>query len=61
MQLHLVGNCDSEILTDNGKFPGLSTPDESYHGMVYTRDAGKAAFLTKARVQLMRIWAQPLS
>ncbi|MBE5966426.1 MAG: aminotransferase class V-fold PLP-dependent enzyme [Lachnospiraceae bacterium] len=39
---------------DNGKFPGLSTPDESYHGMVYTRDCGKAAFLTKARVQLMR-------
>ncbi len=38
----------------NGKFPGLSTPDESYHGMVYTRDCGKAAFITKARVQLMR-------
>jgi len=39
---------------DNGKFPGLSTPDESYHGMVYTRDCGKSAFITKARVQLMR-------
>lgn len=39
---------------DNGKFPGLSTPDESYHGMVYTRDCGRAAFLVKARVQLMR-------
>jgi O-acetylhomoserine (thiol)-lyase len=39
---------------DNGKFPGLSTPDESYHGIVYTRDCGKAAFITKARVQLMR-------
>jgi O-acetylhomoserine (thiol)-lyase len=39
---------------DNGKFPGLSTPDTSYHGMVYTRDCGKAAFITKARVQLMR-------
>ncbi len=39
---------------DNGKFPGLSTPDASYHGMVYTRDCGKAAFITKARVQLMR-------
>lgn len=39
---------------DNGKFPGLSTPDESYHGMVYTRDCGKAAYITKARVQLMR-------
>ena len=39
---------------DNGKFPGLSTPDESYHGMVYTRDCKRAAFITKARVQLMR-------
>ncbi len=39
---------------DNGKFPGLSTPDESYHGMVYTRDCGKAAYITKARVQLLR-------
>ncbi len=39
---------------DNGKFPGLSTPDESYHGMVYTRDCGKNAYITKARVQLMR-------
>ncbi len=39
---------------DNGKFPGLSTPDESYHGMVYSRDCQRAAFLVKARVQLMR-------
>ncbi|WP_091687815.1 O-acetylhomoserine aminocarboxypropyltransferase/cysteine synthase family protein [Anaerocolumna aminovalerica] len=39
---------------DKGKFPGLTTPDESYHGMVYTRDCGKAAYLVKARVQLMR-------
>lgn len=39
---------------DNGKFPGLSTPDSSYHGMVYTRDCGRAAYITKARVQLMR-------
>lgn len=38
----------------NGKFPGLSTPDESYHGMVYTESCGNAAFITKARVQLMR-------
>lgn len=39
---------------DNGKFPGLSTPDESYHGIVYTESFGKAAYITKARVQLMR-------
>lgn len=39
---------------DNGKFPGLSTPDDSYHGMIYTKDCGRAAFITKGRVQLMR-------
>lgn len=39
---------------DNGKFPGLTTPDASYHGLVYTETFGKAAYITKARVQLMR-------
>lgn len=39
---------------DNGKFLGLSEPDNSYHGMVYARDCGKKAYITKARVQLMR-------
>ena len=39
---------------DNGKFPGLTTPDESYHGMIYTKDCRKAAYIVKARVQLMR-------
>ena len=38
----------------DGKYPELSTPDESYHGVVYTKDFGKAAYITKARVQLMR-------
>ena len=36
------------------KFTGLTTPDESYHGVVYTRDFGDAAYIVKARVQLMR-------
>lgn len=36
------------------KFPELTEPDESYHGVVYTRDFGSAAYITKARVQLMR-------
>lgn len=36
------------------KYPGLCTPDESYHGVTYTRDFGRAAYITKARVQLMR-------
>ncbi len=39
---------------DNGKFPELTEPDDSYHGTVYTRDFGKAAYIVKARVQLMR-------
>lgn len=39
--------------TQNNKFPGLTQPDESYHGLVYA-DMGKAAYITKATVQLMR-------
>lgn len=38
----------------NGNFPSFTTPDDSYHGLVYSRDCGKAAYITKARVQLMR-------
>lgn len=38
----------------NGKFPMLSTPDETYHGVVYTEHFGKAAFIAKARVHIMR-------
>ena len=38
----------------NGKFPELTEPDESYHGVRYVHDFGKAAYITKARVQLMR-------
>lgn len=39
---------------DNQKFPDFNTPDASYHGLVYARDIGAAAFITKARVQLLR-------
>lgn len=38
----------------SGKFPEFTEPDESYHGVVYTQSFGKAAFITKARVQMMR-------
>ena len=38
----------------SGKFPCLTEPDDSYHGVVYCRDFGKAAYIAKARVQLMR-------
>ena len=55
-----VGGC----IVDSGKFdwdaqaekyPGLTTPDESYHGVVYTKQFGRGgAFITKATSQLMR-------
>lgn len=38
----------------NGKFPELTKPDPSYHGLVYTEAAGSLAYIIKARVQLMR-------
>lgn len=40
--------------TQNDKFPGLTTPDESYHGITYTEAFGKGAYITKATVQIMR-------
>ncbi|MGN1328244.1 MAG: O-acetylhomoserine aminocarboxypropyltransferase/cysteine synthase family protein [Eubacterium sp.] len=40
--------------TQNDKFPGLTTPDESYHGITYTEAFGEGAYITKATVQLMR-------
>ncbi|MBQ7354754.1 MAG: O-acetylhomoserine aminocarboxypropyltransferase/cysteine synthase [Clostridia bacterium] len=48
----------------SGKFLELTTPDESYHGVVYTESFGKAAYITKARTQLMRdlgMTPQPLT
>ena len=39
---------------ENGRFEELCTPDESYHGVTYTKQFGRAAYITKARVQLMR-------
>jgi len=46
------GNFDWDAHAD--KFPGLTTPDDSYHGIIYTKKFGKAAYITKATVQLMR-------
>jgi len=37
-----------------GSFPEFTEPDQSYHGVVYAKDFGKAAYITKARVQMMR-------
>ncbi|MCI8553902.1 MAG: O-acetylhomoserine aminocarboxypropyltransferase/cysteine synthase [Clostridiales bacterium] len=36
------------------RYPGLTTPDETYHGIVYTEQFGKAAYITKCRTHLMR-------
>ena len=46
------GNFDWDAHAD--KFPGLTTPDESYHGLTYTKAFGKMAYTTKATAQLMR-------
>lgn len=46
------GNFDWEAHKD--KFPGLTEPDPSYHGLSYSKSFGKGAYITKATVQLMR-------
>ena len=46
------GNFDWMASAD--KFPGLTTPDDSYHGLTYATAFGKGAFITKATAQLMR-------
>ncbi len=46
------GNFDWEAHAD--KFPGLTEPDPSYHGLTYCKSFGKNAYITKATVQLMR-------
>ncbi len=57
------GVCVGGVIVDSGnfdwaanaeRFPGLTTPDESYHGLVYTERFGKLAYITKATSQLMR-------
>lgn len=46
------GNFDWE--KEHDKYKGLTTPDESYHGIIYTKKFGKACYITKATSQLMR-------
>ena len=57
------GVCVGGVIVDSGnfdwaahaeRFPGLTTPDESYHGLVYTERFGKMAYISKATSQLMR-------
>ncbi|GAJ39116.1 homocysteine synthase [Saccharococcus caldoxylosilyticus] len=45
----------------SGKFPEFTEPDPSYHGLIYTEAAGEAAYITKARVQLLRDLGAALS
>jgi O-acetylhomoserine (thiol)-lyase len=45
----------------SGKFPGLTEPDPSYHGVVYTDAVGPLAYIIKTRVQLQRDMGAPLS
>ncbi|MBW3701325.1 homocysteine synthase [Bacillus aerophilus] len=57
------------VIVDSGKFPwsdsdkfkGLTEPDPSYHGLTYTEAIGEAAYITKARVQLLRDLGAALS
>ena len=61
----VVGGC----IVDSGKFdwsvggryPELTTPDDSYHGVIYTESFGAAAFITKARVQMLRDMGNTMS
>ena len=61
----VVGGC----IVDSGKFdwsvggryPELTTPDDSYHGVVYTESFGSAAYVTKARVQMLRDMGNTMS
>lgn len=57
------GACVGGAIVDSGnfdwmahadKYPGLTTPDDSYHGIVYVEKFGKLAYITKATAQLMR-------
>ncbi len=48
------GNFDWAAPQNAARYPGLTTPDESYHGLTYTEAFGRGAYITKATAQLMR-------
>lgn len=50
----IVDSGNFDWLAHADKYPGLTTPDESYHGIVYAEKFGKLAYITKATSQLMR-------
>ncbi len=61
----VVGGCivDSGKFdwSEGGRYPELTTPDDSYHGVVYTESFGPAAYVTKARVQMLRDMGNTMS
>ncbi len=50
----IIDSGNFDWLAHADKFPGLTTPDESYHGITYAKKFGKGAYITKATAQLMR-------
>ncbi|MBP5306012.1 MAG: O-acetylhomoserine aminocarboxypropyltransferase/cysteine synthase [Lachnospiraceae bacterium] len=50
----IVDSGNFDWMAHKDKFPGITTPDESYHGLVYAEKFGKLAYITKATSQLMR-------
>lgn len=50
----IVDSGNFDWMAHKERFPGLTEPDPSYHGMVYAETFGKGAYITKATVQLMR-------
>ena len=50
----IVDSGNFDWMAHKDKFPGLTTPDESYHGITYAEKFGKGAYITKATAQLMR-------
>ncbi len=50
----IIDSGSFDWLAHADKYPGMTTPDDSYHGVTYAKDFGKAGFITKATAQLMR-------
>lgn len=50
----IVDSGNFDWMKNKEKFPGLTTPDDSYHGIVYAERFGKGAYITKATAQMMR-------
>ena len=50
----VVDSCNFDWTKHSDRFPGLTTPDETYHGTVYTESFGKAAYIVKMTTNLMR-------